>query len=189
MDRYKLFTDIEKVFNCKVDVGGVPLSECKARIILETEDLNVVFNGTITESGECNVPIKKLKGIFNENTTGKLKLEVVADTTLFEAWSSDFDVTTKKKVVVSEVADFSNKVDNKPKISVSVNIPTPKNEVSIKFKKHKQIIENQMKKQNISTVSDFNNLFEKYKNIVSKKKSLTENEMKVMYTQLKQKLI
>lgn len=189
MDKYKLYTDIDKTFSCKVDVGGVPLSECTARIILETDNFNVVFKGDINEAGECNIPIKKLKGIFNENTSGKLTLEVIADTTLFEAWTSDFDVTAKKRVTVTEVADTARKKTDTPTIHVKVDVPKPVTEVSNKFKKHRAILESQMKKENVKTLNDFNGLFERYKNIVTKKKSLTETEMRVMYKQLKQKLI
>jgi hypothetical protein len=189
MNRYTLFTDVDKTFSCKVDVGGVPLSECTARIILETKDFNVVFKGDINESGECNIPIKKLKGIFGENTTGNLTLEVIADTTLFEAWKSDFEVVTKKKVAVTEVKDFGVKKEQTPSISVKVEVPKPVFEVSNKFKKHRAILESQMKKQNVKTLVDLNGLFEKYKNINDRKKSLTESEMKVMYKQLKQKLL
>jgi hypothetical protein len=43
---YNLFTDSDKVFNCKVDVQGVPLSECYSRIILETNTINLIFKGS-----------------------------------------------------------------------------------------------------------------------------------------------
>ena len=102
---YKLFTDVNKNFTAEVDVQGAMLSECQARIILETDNLNLLYNGEITAEGKCEVDIKKLKGVLNESDMGNIKLEVIADGTLFTAWESDFIVDTKKKIAIHEVKD------------------------------------------------------------------------------------
>jgi hypothetical protein len=114
---YKLYTDKNENFECKINLQGVSLNDSSARLILESTDWNLVFPGTINSDGKCNIPIKKLK-LFNENTTGKLKLEVIADDVYFQPWTSDFIIETNKKAVV-EVISQSDSKSNKPKISIS----------------------------------------------------------------------
>ncbi len=64
---YKLFTDKVEIFECDVKLEGASTKNSIARIIVESEDVNLLFNGTITEDGKCKIPIKKLKGLLGEN--------------------------------------------------------------------------------------------------------------------------
>ena len=57
---YKLFTDKPEVFECNIKLEGASLKNSQARLIIETEDINLLFNGTITSDGKCTIPIKKL---------------------------------------------------------------------------------------------------------------------------------
>ena len=59
-----------------------------------------MFEGTIDNQGNCKIPIKKLRGLFNENDSGTMRLEVIAEDTYFEPWNSDFVVDTSKKINV-----------------------------------------------------------------------------------------
>ena len=63
---YKLYTDKNENFECKLKLEGASLKKAFARIILESEDMNLVFKGKIDSSGKCSIPIKKLRG-FLEN--------------------------------------------------------------------------------------------------------------------------
>ena len=45
---YKLFTDKTELFECNVKLEGASLKSSIARIIIESEDVNLLFNGTIT---------------------------------------------------------------------------------------------------------------------------------------------
>ena len=72
----------------------------KARLVVETQDYSLLFNGTISNSGKCEIPIKKLKGLIDEDITGNIRLEVIAEDTFFTPWESDFEVETSKKVTV-----------------------------------------------------------------------------------------
>jgi len=128
---YKLFTDKTELFECNVKLEGASLKSSVARIIIESEDVNLLFNGTIDASGKCTIPIKKLKGLLGENSKGTLKLEVIAEDTYFVPWSSDFSVEAARKVTVevkSQNADMI--VESAPKVQVSnvksanSNIPT-----------------------------------------------------------------
>lgn len=117
---YKLYTDKTEIFECKVKIDGASLSNSKARLIIESEDLNLLFNGKIDEHGNCKIPIKRLKGILPESMKGEIKLEVIADDTYFIPWKSEFSVDASKKVVVevkSQDADLI--IESAPKVSVT----------------------------------------------------------------------
>lgn len=97
---HKLYTDKKEIFECKIKLEGASIKNAKVRIILETNELNLMFNGIIESDGTCKVSIKKLKNILPEFSTGNMKLEVIADDTFFEPWQSEFNVITSKKVQV-----------------------------------------------------------------------------------------
>ena len=132
---YKLYTDKQETFECDLFLEGADLKNSSARIIVESNDLTLMFKGKINEDGNCKVPIKKLKGLLDENTTGDIKLEVIAEDTLIEPWQSDFVVSTAKKVTV-EVKSQSNKkpikeVSSKPQVKIKSvkNYSNPINEM------------------------------------------------------------
>jgi hypothetical protein len=187
---YKLYTDVDKKFSCKVDVGGVSLSECKSRMILETDGLNLVFNGIITKDGMCEVQLTKLKNILSENTKGKLKLEVIAENTLFTPWETECLVDVYRRLNISEIKleSDSDIIDDRPKVSVKLGeVSKPKKEITneSKYKVHIDLLKNEMKKRNITTMDHFNKLIESYKKVTRKSGVLSESDI----TYLKNKLI
>ena len=97
---YKLFTDKSELFECDIKLQGASLKKSKARLVVETPDYALMFNGSISNSGKCEIPIKKLKGLIDEDTTGNIRLEVIAEDTFFTPWESEFEVETSKKVTV-----------------------------------------------------------------------------------------
>ena len=132
---YKLYTDKQETFECDLFLEGADLKNSSARIIVESNDLTLMFKGKIDEKGNCKVPIKKLKGLLDENTTGNIKLEVIAEDTLIEPWQSDFVVSTAKKVTV-EIKSQGNKkpikeVSSKPQVKIKSvkNYSNPINEM------------------------------------------------------------
>ena len=132
---YKLYTDKQETFECDLFLEGADLKNSSARIIVESNDLTLMFKGKIDKKGNCKVPIKKLKGLLDENTTGDIKLEVIAEDTLIEPWQSDFVVSTAKKVTV-EVKSQGNKkpikeVSSKPQVKIKSvkNYSNPINEM------------------------------------------------------------
>ena len=113
---YKLFTDKSELFECDIKLEGASLSKSKARLVVETSDYSLLFNGSISSGGKCEIPIRKLKGLIDENTSGNIRLEVIAEDTYFTPWESDFEVksqTTKKPIVEAKV-----------KVKVKENTPT-----------------------------------------------------------------
>ena len=97
---YKLFTDKTELFECNISLQGASLKKSKARLVVETQDYSILFNGSINSNGKCEIPIRKLKGLIDEDTSGNIRLEVIAEDTFFTPWQSDFEVETSKKVTV-----------------------------------------------------------------------------------------
>ena len=133
---YKLYTDKQETFECDLFLEGADLKQSSARLIVESKDLTLMFKGEIDDKGNCKVPIKKLKGLMGENTTGDIKLEVIAEDTLIEPWQSDFVVSTSKKVTVEVKSQGEEKkqikeVSSKPQIKIKnvKNYSNPINEM------------------------------------------------------------
>jgi len=99
--KYKLYSDKTNKFSCNVELKGADIKKSKARVVIESEEFNYIFNGTIDSKGKCEIIIPKTKSFLSENTRGKIKLEVIADDVFFEPWSSDFFIKNTKDVKVA----------------------------------------------------------------------------------------
>jgi hypothetical protein len=97
---YKLYLDKAENFECEVAVKNASLKDAFTRIIVESGDLALMFPGKIKD-GKCYIPIKKLKGLLEENTTGTMKLEVIVEDTYFSPWKDDFVVEQHTDVKVN----------------------------------------------------------------------------------------
>ena len=115
---YKLFTDKSELFECDIKLRGASLKKSKARLVVETTDYSLMFNGSISNSGKCEIPIRKLKGLIDEDTSGNIRLEVIAEDTFFTPWESDFEVETSKKVTV----EVKSQTFKKPIVEAKVKI-------------------------------------------------------------------
>lgn len=120
--KYKLYSDKTNKFSCNVELKGADIKKSKARVVIESEEFNYIFNGTIDSKGKCEILIPKTKSFLSENTRGKIKLEVIADDVFFEPWSSDFFIKNTKdvKVAVNE--------QEEPKTEVKVIVQEQKEE-------------------------------------------------------------
>ena len=105
---YKLFTDKSELFECSIALEGASLNKSKARLVVETDGYSLLFKGKIDSNGNCKIPIRKLKGLIEENTKGSIRLEVIAEDTFFTPWKNNFQVDASKKVTV-EVKSSQNK--------------------------------------------------------------------------------
>ena len=117
---YKLFTDKTELFECSISLQGASLKKSKARLVVETPEYSLLFDGSISKGGKCEIPIKKLKGLIDENTTGNIRLEVIAEDTFFTPWESDFEVETSKKVTVEIKSQTTKKPIVETKVKVKV---------------------------------------------------------------------
>jgi hypothetical protein len=98
-DYFLVYKDKTENFSCDVLVEGAKISETQARLILETDEWTLLFEGDIDRYGKCNIPIKKLN-LFDEGVTGRIRLEVIAENTVFTPWEDDFKVKMSKKVSI-----------------------------------------------------------------------------------------
>ena len=113
---YKLYIDKKENFECQLKLEGASLKDAKSRMIVESNNFNLMFDGTIDNSGKCVVPISRLKGLLREGTKGTMKLEVIAEDTYFQPWESKFTVDTKQKLTIEVKEQASNK---KPRMIVT----------------------------------------------------------------------
>ena len=135
---YSLFTDKPNKFNCNIEIEGTSLAKSKVRLVVETDEMTYMFNGSIENTGLCEVNIPKTKNFLSEGTKGNMRLEVIADDVYFEPWSSDFSVKTQKKVNVI----VQEQVEDKPKLKVQVfeqEQVVEKNEVVVENKKYENL--------------------------------------------------
>ena len=145
---YKIFTDKTEVFECNIQLEGASVKKSQARLLIESNDLSLVFKGEISSDGKCKIPIKKLKGLLDENTQGNIKLEVIAEDTYFTPWESKFMVETSKKITVevkSQESPVNIITESKPKITID----KVKTTQSIQESKHILKIIGLLRKENI----------------------------------------
>lgn len=122
-DYYKLYRDKSEDFICDIAIEGVNQNDTEVRLIIESDDWNLMFIGEI-KNGKCIIPVKKLN-ILNEGQTGNIKLEVNADGNLFTPWEDKFVVKVSKKVTVNVNENRNNKIkksESKHKMGVKVNV-------------------------------------------------------------------
>jgi hypothetical protein len=131
---YKLYTDKPETFECDIKIEGASLTKSKARLVVETKDYSLMFNGRIDDNGKCKVPIKKLRGLIDESIKGNIRLEVIAEDTYFTPWESDFEVQASKSVTVEVRSQ-----DTKPQLNETVKVSNVKqNEPTAKVEQVKQ---------------------------------------------------
>ena len=58
--------DKNEEFICDISVDGANIDETQARIIIESNDWTLMFNGEV-KNGKCIIPIKKLNIYFLQN--------------------------------------------------------------------------------------------------------------------------
>ena len=184
---YKLFTDKSELFECDIKLQGASLKKSKARLVVETQDYSLMFNGSISKGGKCEIPIRKLKGLIDEDTSGNIRLEVIAEDTFFTPWESDFEVETSKKVTV-EVKSQQNK---KPILETKVKVKVKKTKpVTLTEKQHvvnlfKLLIKEDINIDNISFKRNkLNNIVATYlkENTIKNKNKVIDSVLKVLET-------
>tara|TARA_R110000787_G_scaffold265220_1_gene371197 strand:- start:310 stop:777 length:468 start_codon:yes stop_codon:yes gene_type:complete len=149
---YTLYSDKTNLFECDIQLEGASLKEASARLIIETEDLNLLYNGEISSDGNCRINVPKLKSVINEN--GNIRLEVIADDMYFSPWSSEFNLETSKKVTVEVKQQVKTPIiESRPKLKVNIIDSAPKKT------KHK-VVESKKKStnRNILTKKDIEGL-------------------------------
>jgi hypothetical protein len=174
---YKLFTDKSELFECDIKLQGASLKKSKARLVVETQDYSLMFNGSISTSGKCEIPIRKLKGLIDEDTTGNIRLEVIAEDTFFTPWETDFEVETSKKITV----EVKTQIPKKPIIEAKVKITDSEQKHVINL--FKLLVKEDINIKNIQYKRNkLNNIVATYlkENAVNNNKKIIEGVLKIL---------
>jgi hypothetical protein len=142
---YTLYSDKNNIFECDIQLEGASLTQAFARVIVEGGDLNIIFNGKITNEGNCRIEMPKLN-MLKEG--GEMKLEVIADDMYFNPWNSDFELKKSKSIKVEVKQPTDNIIkENKAKVAVRVNNQTRR--VTPKKQSKSTIKESKFSKQDL----------------------------------------
>lgn len=148
---YKLFTDKSELFECDITLEGASIKKAKARLVIDTKEYSLMFNGTISESGKCKIPIKKLKGLIEESAFGNIRLEVIAEDAFFVPWETDFKIETSKKVTVEIKSQPAKPIISETKVTVEVkNNTTKEQKITASEKQHVINLFKLLRKENIN---------------------------------------
>jgi len=126
---YKLLKDKNNEFQCEIKLEGASINNAKARLFLEADGAEYSFTGEI-DGNKCTIPMGKLKKFANLLESGKIRLEVLADDTLFVPYESNYVLEAEKSVTV-EVKQQSE-APKKPMMEVKVATPAPTPKVEAK---------------------------------------------------------
>jgi hypothetical protein len=130
---YKLLKDKNNEFQCEIKLEGASSKNAKVRLFLEGDGCEYSFNGKI-ENEQCIIPLGKLKKFANLLENGKIRLEVVADDTLFVPYESDYELEAEKKVTVEVKQPNSSLSKAMVEVKVATPAPTPKIEAKPQLK-------------------------------------------------------
>ena len=117
---YKLLKDKNNEFQCEIKLEGASAKSAKVRLFLEGDGCEYSFNGKI-ENEQCTIPLGKLKKFSNLLEHGKIRLEVVADDTLFVPYENTYELEAEKKVTV----EVKQPEQTPAKAMVEVKVATP----------------------------------------------------------------
>ena len=176
---YTIQLDQTKNFECNLKIQGASLKKSKINMIIEGDDFDIKLKGAIDSSGKVTIPIKKLKGILDENIKGNMFLEVIAEDTYFTPYKTEYLTEVSRKVEVISVNGKSKEsltesesvdiTDSKPKVTIS----DIKNDDALLIKEHVNRINKNITRSNL-------NIFkkeDKAKVIKTIQNYLTENKV------------
>jgi len=119
---YKLLKDKNNEFQCEIKLVGASEKTAKVRLFLEGTGCEYSFNGTI-DGTRCRVNLGKLKSFSNLMESGKIRLEVIADDTLFIPYESTYELEESKSVTIEMIQ--SEQTAKKAMVEVRVEESKP----------------------------------------------------------------
>ncbi len=148
---YTIYLDKEETFECEASIKNSSYKNASARLIIESQDVNLVFYGNV-DKDTISVPIKSLKKYFTENDNAKIKLEVIVENQLITPWESDVTFDNYNKVEIKEIKSTkaAPMIEIKIKEDKKVIEEAPKQSVEKKVEKKKQ----SPKQQLLNTVNE-----------------------------------
>jgi hypothetical protein len=190
---YTIQLDQAKNFECSLKIQGASLKKSKINMIIESDDFDIKLKGSIDSSGQVTIPVKKLKGILDENVKGNMFLEVIAEDTYFTPYQTEYITEVSRKVEVVSVNGKSKETltesegikvtDSKPKVTIS----DIKNDDTLLIKEHAYRINKNIVRSNLDIFKkeDKNKVIKTIQNYLTENKvenSLYDKIMSELYT-------
>lgn len=141
MSAYTIYLDKEETFQCEVSIKNASIKDSSARLIIESDDINLVFFGTVSKD-TISVPIKSLKKYFTESDKATIKLEVIVENNLVTPWESELLFDSYNKVEIKEIKN----VKSKPLIEIKVKEDKKQQQLEAKTKEIEQKVVTESKK-------------------------------------------
>jgi hypothetical protein len=141
MSAYTIYLDKEETFECEVSIKNASIKDSSARLIIESDDINLVFFGTVSKD-TISVPIKSLKKYFTESDKATIKLEVIVENNLVTPWESELLFDSYNKVEIKEIKN----VKSKPLIEIKVKEDKKQQQLEAKTKEIEQKVVTESKK-------------------------------------------
>ena len=141
MSAYTIYLDKEETFECEVSIKNASIKDSSARLIIESDDINLVFFGTVSKD-TITVPIKSLKKYFTESDKATIKLEVIVENNLVTPWESELLFDSYNKVEIKEIKN----VKSKPLIEIKVKDDKKQQQLEAKTKEVEQQVVAESKK-------------------------------------------
>jgi hypothetical protein len=133
---YRLLKDKNNEFQCEIRLEGATAKDAKARLFLEADGCEYVFSGRI-QNERCIIPMGRLKKYTNLLESGKIRLEIIAEDTVFAPYENTYELDEEKKVTVEVIQpDYAVK---KPIVEVKVEQPKPTKKENQKLDPVKEI--------------------------------------------------
>lgn len=142
MSAYTLYLDKPENFQCEIEIKNAKASDASARLIIECDDVNLVFYGEISKDN-INVPIKSLKKFFKEDDKATAKLEVIVEGQLITPWESEVLFENYNKVQIKEVKTAKQK----PMVEIKLKDEKKVVEEPVKELSDKEIVLNYINEQ------------------------------------------
>jgi len=140
---YKLLKDKNNEFQCEIKLVGASEKTAKVRLFLEGTGCEYSFNGTI-DGTRCRVNLGKLKSFSNLMESGKIRLEVIADDTLFVPYESTYELEESKSVTIEMIQPEQTAKKTMVEVRVEESKPIQRSIVKNEVKKPNPI--NEIKK-------------------------------------------
>ena len=115
MSSINLMIDEENELTFQVQIEGTRPGEAKCRLMLETEDMSLAFNGR-SNGEEVEVVLPPLDHVLKEGSYN-MTLEVMVDDRYFEPLKIQGDFEKRLKVTAESV-----RVKTKPKVTTSASL-------------------------------------------------------------------
>jgi hypothetical protein len=152
---YTIYLDKEETFECEVSIKNASIKDSSARLIIESEDLNLVFFGTVSKD-TITVPIKSLKKYFTESDNAKIKLEVIVENNLVTPWESELIFDSYNKVEIKEIKNIKSKplIEIKVKEDKKLKLETKTKEIEQKVVTESKKSTKSLKQKLLESVND-----------------------------------